>query len=367
MRVLYFVLAAALAASLSLAGEQGQSKPGPTPWWLAEPEAAAKDREAPKAEQPAAEKPAEPARKDQEMPPIREKIEAKRDGERPGGRRPPYPVMSAGPALETQPCERLVCRLANLPVTDIVAKVNELIRSEPAALGRATLSGAVVLAEPITNSAIISGTAEQVHAVERLVEELDQAPRMVSVDVVLAAVRLPEGKTLLADAQARPRVTASREEVARLMEMLGKLEGVRILARPRIMTLENQPAFIQVGERVPRVTWHSGKEGAGLDAQWENVGLIVSVTPRISPDGAVTMEIDVEKSQLTTRGEGVPVGADREGNVIRSPRIRVLTAQTTVRVPSGEAALVGGLATKEEDQTVELLVIVTPQVVETKK
>ncbi len=376
MRVLYFVLATALAASLSLAGEEGQSKSGPKPWWLAEPGAAAKDREAPKAGQPAPEKTVEPARNDREMPPsreaIREKIEAKRGEGQPGGRRQPQlqqkaPEDQPRVASRPTPRERLVCRLANAPALDVVQTVNELIKNERAVQGPGAPDGTVVLAEPVTNSVIVSGEPERVHEVLRLVEQLDRTPRMVSVDVVIAAVKLPEGKTLLEGDQLGPRVTATREEVAKLVEKLVKTEGVEILARPSIMALDNQPAFIQIGERVPRPVLRNTKEGPVFDVQLENVGLIVGVTARTSPDGAVTMEIDVEKSQLAAQGEGVPVGADREGNVIRSPRIRVLTAQTTVRVPSGEAALVGGLATKEGDQTVQLLVIVTPQVVETKK
>jgi general secretion pathway protein D len=65
----------------------------------------------------------------------------------------------------------------------------------------------------------------------------------------------------------------------------------------------------------------------------ENTGLILGVTPRISPEGMVVMEIDAEKSTVGRAEDGIPVSFV-EGNVIRSPKISVTTAQTTVSAPA---------------------------------
>ena len=62
----------------------------------------------------------------------------------------------------------------------------------------------------------------------------------------------------------------------------------------------------------------------------ENVGLILGVTPRISPDGMVVMEIDAEKSEVGPESDGIPVSVSTDGTIIRSPRIDTTTAQTTV-------------------------------------
>ncbi len=60
---------------------------------------------------------------------------------------------------------------------------------------------------------------------------------------------------------------------------------MEILSRPQVMTLDNQPAFIQVGERVPRIVGTSiNQVGQVNNIELENVGLILGVTPRISPD-----------------------------------------------------------------------------------
>ncbi|MGM0485448.1 MAG: type II secretion system protein GspD, partial [Planctomycetota bacterium] len=81
----------------------------------------------------------------------------------------------------------------------------------------------------------------------------------------------------------------------------------------------------------------------------ENVGLILGVTPRISPDGRVAMEIDAEKSKVGPEEEGIPVGTSPEGTVIRSPRVDTITAQATVSVADGETVVLGGLISTEEE------------------
>jgi hypothetical protein len=114
------------------------------------------------------------------------------------------------------------------------------------------------------------------------------------------------------------------------------------------MTLDNQPAFIQVGERVPRITGTSiNQVGQVNSVALENVGLILGVTPRISPEGMVVMEIDAEKSDVGPEIEGIPVSVSSQGEVIRSPRVNITTAQTTVSAASGQTIVIGGLITTD--------------------
>jgi hypothetical protein len=79
----------------------------------------------------------------------------------------------------------------------------------------------------------------------------------------------------------------------------------------------------------------------------ENVGLILGVTPRISPEGMVVMEIDAEKSDVGPEIEGIPVSVSSQGQVIRSPRVNITTAQTTVSAASGQTIVIGGLITTD--------------------
>jgi type II secretory pathway component GspD/PulD (secretin) len=135
--------------------------------------------------------------------------------------------------------------------------------------------------------------------------------------------------------------------VSLLIRALKESRRMEVLGRPQVMTLDNQPAFIQVGERVPRITGSrfDGRTQTN-DIQLENTGLILGVTPRISPEGTVVMEIDAEKSKVGDEADGIPVSVV-DNAAIRSPKINVTMAQTTVSAADGETIVLGGLITKE--------------------
>ena len=92
------------------------------------------------------------------------------------------------------------------------------------------------------------------------------------------------------------------------------------------------------------------QNGQSNSVTLENVGLILGVTPRISPDGTVVMEIDAEKSRLGAEEDGVPVAVSIDGTVIRSPQIDTTTAQATVSAADGETIVLGGLITETKEE-----------------
>ena len=189
-------------------------------------------------------------------------------------------------------------------------------------------------------------------------------------------------------------LAASSESVSMLLRALQECRRLEVLSRPQIVTLDNQPAFIQVGERVPRITnVQITQTGTTNNVTLDNVGLILGVRPRVSPDGLVVMDIDVENSKLGPEAEGIPIQITVTGDVIRSPRINTITAQTTVTALSGQTIVLGGLISKstvrvnrrvpvladipilgdlfrydlEQTEKKELLIVMTPHVVETEE
>lgn len=153
-------------------------------------------------------------------------------------------------------------------------------------------------------------------------------------------------------------LSASSESVSVLIRALQATRRLEVLSRPQIMTMDNQPAFIQIGQRVPRIS-STGIVATGQFNAIElvNIGLILGVTPRISPEGMVVMEIDAENSNLAPISEGIPVTV-AGGQVIRSPTFNTTMAQTTVSAADGETIVLGGLITKGQtrlDRRVPLL------------
>ncbi len=147
-------------------------------------------------------------------------------------------------------------------------------------------------------------------------------------------------------------LSASSEAVSILVRALQDTRRLEVLSRPQIMTMDNQPAWIQVGAQVPYIRGTTLNETGQVNTiDFEEVGLILGVRPRISPDGMVVMEIDAVKSELGPESEGIPVSISVTGDVIRSPQILKTQAQTTVSAMDGQTVVLGGLITKNKAET----------------
>lgn len=145
-------------------------------------------------------------------------------------------------------------------------------------------------------------------------------------------------------------LSAGSESVNVLLRALQECRRLEVLSRPQVMTLDNQSAYIQVGQTVPRINGTTTNQTGQLINTLNDVavGLVLGVTPRISPDGLVVMEIDAERSRVGPEAEGIPVSVAPNGDVLRSPRIDRILAQTTVSAVSGQTVVLGGLITKEK-------------------
>ena len=145
-----------------------------------------------------------------------------------------------------------------------------------------------------------------------------------------------------------------------------------------------EPCNINIGERIPIITdtqYNSVGNPISTYA-YQDIGVILTVTPRISPDGTVKMDVNPEVSQLTSNE--IKISSD-----VSIPIIAQRTANTTVSVQSGESVLIGGLISTVDDSRTkkvpwignipvigalfrskkfesdrkELLIVLTPQVV----
>ncbi len=389
---------------------------------------------------------------------------------------------------DTMQRKSTVYQLKNSPAVDVALAVNEFLRSKRQVENASPASTnpfaqiekeVVVVPEPVQNKLILSATPRYYEEVSRLIEQLDEQPPQVMIQVMIAEITLGDtdefgvelglqdsvlfDRSLLGDLLTRTSTTntstpagvvtetvqeivgatnvpgfdfnsplplgnsgssnslansgrvggqsisnfsvgrnndqagfgglvlsASSENVSFLLRALQETQRLEILSRPQVLTLDNQQAFIQVGQRVPRIVNSIvNQNGAQNNVELENVGLIIGVTPRISPDNNVVMEIDAEKSKLGPEDQGIPVSISADGTVIRSPRIDTITAQATVSAADGETIILGGLISRStrtihrqvpwlgdlpllkhlfsydyfDMQRTELLIIMTPHVV----
>lgn len=123
---------------------------------------------------------------------------------------------------------------------------------------------------------------------------------------------------------------------------------VQVVSQPRIRTLNNQSALIKVGtdrtffrrEQLTDST-SAGSQVFSTDVpQVVTEGVVLAITPQISLDGWITMDV----SPVVTRVSSVSEVTDDSGNVVSSaPNLDVSQSSSLVRTKSGNTIVIGGL------------------------
>ena len=144
-------------------------------------------------------------------------------------------------------------------------------------------------------------------------------------------------------------LSAGNESINLLLRALQNKSCVRVLSKPEIYTIENQQGRIQVGARAPYITGITTTNfGIQNNVELQDIGIIVDVTPRVSPDGMIVMKLDATKSRLGPDEDGVTIGFGENGEPIKQPQILITTAQTTIMSRSGQTVAFAGLVTEEK-------------------
>jgi len=147
--------------------------------------------------------------------------------------------------------------------------------------------------------------------------------------------------------------SASSESVSVLVRALEENQRLTVLNRPMLNVLHNQTATLQVGQLVPTITSASvdsvnGNQTNSVENQ--EVGIGLQVTPRISIDDTVALQIQAQKSSMDSEANGTPIFV-QGGQVIRSPRVNSTAINTVISTRSGQVAVLGGLISQEDQST----------------
>lgn len=236
-----------------------------------------------------------------------------------------------------------------------------------------------MVADESTNSLLIRATPHDYRQLLETIYALDQVPKEVMVNVVIAEVTLTKDTQFGIDWQGvfRNRDNGNNSTVGGNVQVpsgnfpagvspnqdtgvtsVGNLAGlsinylsgslnallnfvastndISILARPSILVRNNEEASINVGTNEPFLsginTSTVNNQLLSNDVQYRDTGVIVKVTPRINDDGIINMEIEQELTQL---------GTPRTSQQLQSFDTRKI--QTSVVVRDNSAIVIGGL------------------------
>ena len=166
-----------------------------------------------------------------------------------------------------------------------------------------------------------------------------------------------------------------QEDITGFIQAMQSEGLASILAQPRLLAMSGQSAVFQVGGEIPiRIA-----TGFATDVEFKPFGTIVNFVPRVSEEGDIMLTVTPEVSQ-----------PDFNSTVEGIPSFRTRRASTSTRLKDGETLVIGGLlqtnrredvrgvpylkdipglryifsTTNYVDEVIELMVVVTPYVVE---
>ena len=134
-----------------------------------------------------------------------------------------------------------------------------------------------------------------------------------------------------------------------ILQAISEQGEVKVLSSPTISTLNNQKAIIRVGNQ--DVFFITGAVATQttvtqtIQPMTIDVGIILDVTPQISSDGTIIMNIHPSITEKT----GEKVTPDGQSTF---PLLSVRETDTTVRVRDNETIIIAGLMQEKKEQTV---------------
>ena len=208
-----------------------------------------------------------------------------------------------------------------------------------------------------TNSIIITDLPDVIEDIQNLIEMIDVPNKQVMISARIVEVDYDAAKQLginwsignvidtLAKTRAGVSVIAGGEGESGLLIKFGKVlpsynidavlnqleseSKANILSEPKIMVEDNQQAVISSGKMIPVIM----RDQAGNPVvSFYDATLKLSVTPHVSPNNEITMELEPQVGDIA----GILQGSS-------SPIISLQRAQTVLRVKDGQTVVIGGV------------------------
>lgn len=223
-----------------------------------------------------------------------------------------------------------------------------------------------------TNSLVITDIPEKADKIHNVALELDTKTPQVMIEALIVTVKLNDDEQFGIDWLLKPvetnewsfrqdlslgrstgfqagwakTVLPTWADLSTLIEYWKEQKRVNILASPRVMTLDNFTATIDLTEQVPYTSQSQSTSGSGetvQSTQFKDIPISLYVKPHITKDNYIFMNIKTEQS--------IHSGDTSDFQPIVDSR----KAETNVMVRDGETVVIGGLRKKEHTTTVDKL------------
>lgn len=195
-----------------------------------------------------------------------------------------------------------------------------------------------------SNTLLVSAAPGAWIQIQKILQEIDRAPNQILIEASILEVTLTKGDSFGVDWSAAGlngqltgqninsgsgtvgasvpgfAVTYLTKNIQASITALGSKSNIQVVSSPKIMALDNHTAKLDVGDQVPIVTQTAqSTSGSGSplvsSVDYRSTGVILNVTPRITGDDKIVLDVDQEvsdASQTTTSGISSPTISERK-------------------------------------------------------
>ncbi len=209
------------------------------------------------------------------------------------------------------------------------------------------------VADDRQNVILVNGAQEVAQTVHAFLDQIDQPSRQVMFEVKVIDMTPQNDSSNVGiqfggvDLLGQPSAGATSFTFARsslqlnaTLNFMVSKGRAKILATPRLVTLNNHEASLLIGETYPIIYFdiRSGNQ----QIQTIDIGVKLRMTPTIGADGSIVAELHPEYSEIQGFEQTYPVIANRK-------------VDSTLRVADGETIVLGGLLREVTSETVTKL------------
>ena len=170
---------------------------------------------------------------------------------------------------------------------------------------------------------------------------------------------------------------SNRFSINAVLQAMEQDGTIKIVSSPKLVTQNNRKATILNGQKIPYPTQQGGAQGGAITVAFIDANLQLDVTPHITNEGTIIMDLKVEKA-----------AADFTQTVNGTPTINRKSIETQVLVRDGGTSVLGGVyittsstqrtgvpflmnipligflfrSDTKQEQNVELLIFITPRI-----
>ena len=201
---------------------------------------------------------------------------------------------------------------------------------------------------------IVKGTEEELANVQTMIIGLDKRAPQIMIEAKVVEITLDAEKDLgvkwfsgSGENKLEAQLAIGEITLGGSFERSGLIEAslkalqtegkTNILSNPKVLILDGKEARILSGSKIPiRIITPEGLE----TVEYRDVGLSMTITPRLSSDGLITMDVNPKIESLGEELiQGYPVINSREEKVI-------------IRTNLGDTVVIGGLISSEEIENI---------------